>query len=346
MTQRLIIRRPDDWHLHLRDGAMLQGVLPESARHFARAIIMPNLVPPVVTGAQAAAYRDRILSALPAGMSFEPLMTLYLTEATDPNDVARAHAEGVVKAVKLYPAGATTNSHGGVRDISKVYPVLERMAEIGLPLCVHGEVTTHEVDIFDREAVFIDTVLDPLRRRIPGLRVVMEHITTEEGVAYARSGGDDLGATITTHHLIINRNHILVGGIKPHYYYLPVAKREKHRLALRAAATSGEARFFLGTDSAPHVDALKEQSCGCAGCFTATNTMQLLAHVFEEEGALDRLESFASLNGPRFYRLPPNEDHITLTKGGPATWPTKILTEAGPVTVFDPGFPVHWHVEA
>lgn len=346
MMHSLTIRRPDDWHLHLRDGAMLQGVLPETARHFARAIIMPNLVPPVVTGADAAAYRDRILAALPAGMRFEPLMTLYLTEGTDPADVAAAHAAGLVKAVKLYPAGATTNSHGGVRDLSRVTPVLEKMAEIGLPLCVHGEVTTPDVDIFDREAVFIDTVLDPLRRRIPGLRVVMEHITTEEGVAYARAGGDTLGATITTHHLIINRNHILVGGIKPHYYCLPVAKREKHRLALRAAATSGEGRFFLGTDSAPHVDALKEHACGCAGCFTATNTMQLLAHVFEEEDALDQLEAFASLNGPRFYRLPPNDSTLTLTKGTPAQWPAKILTEAGPVTVFDPGFPVHWHVEA
>lgn len=346
MTQSLTLRRPDDWHLHLRDGAMLKGVLPESARHFARAIIMPNLVPPVVTGAQAAAYRDRILAALPEGMPFQPLMTLYLTEGTDPDDVAQAHAAGIVTAVKLYPAGATTNSHSGVRDIAKVMPVLERMAEIGLPLCVHGEVTTHEVDIFDREAVFIDTVLDPLRRRLPELRVVMEHITTEEGVAYARAGNENLGATITTHHLIINRNHILAGGIKPHYYCLPVAKREKHRLALRAAATSGDPRFFLGTDSAPHVDALKEHACGCAGCFTATNTMQLLAHVFEEEGALDRLEAFCSLNGPAFYRLPPNEDTLTLTKGNPAQWPAKILTEAGPVTVFDPGFPVHWHVEA
>lgn len=346
MMHSLTIRRPDDWHLHLRDGAMLQGILPETARHFARAIIMPNLVPPVVTGDQAAAYRDRIMAALPPGMQFEPLMTLYLTEGTDPADVAAAHASGLVKAVKLYPAGATTNSHGGVRDLSRVTAVLEKMAEIGLPLCVHGEVTTPEVDIFDREAVFIDTVLDPLRRRIPGLRVVMEHITTEEGVAYARAGGDTLGATITTHHLIINRNHILVGGIKPHYYCLPVAKREKHRLALRAAATSGEGRFFLGTDSAPHVDALKEHACGCAGCFTATNTMQLLAHVFEEESALDRLEAFASLNGPRFYGMPPNDATLTLTKGTPAQWPAKIFTEAGPVTVFDPGFPVHWHVEA
>jgi dihydroorotase len=342
----LTIRRPDDLHLHLRDGAMLEAVLPESARHFARAIIMPNLVPPVVTLADATAYRARILAALPEGSAFEPLMTLYLTEGTDPGDVAAAHASGVVKAVKLYPAGATTNSHGGVRDFNRVRRVLERMAEIGLPLCVHGEVTTPEVDIFDREAVFIDTVLDPLRRATPALRVVMEHITTREGVAYARAGGPDLAATITTHHLVINRNHILAGGIRPHYYCLPVAKRETHRLALREAATSGDSRFFLGTDSAPHPDPLKEHPCGCAGCFTATNTMSVLAQVFEDECALDRLEAFTSLNGAVFYGLPPNPGTITLTKGDAVTYPAKIDTGAGPVTVFDPGFPLHWHVQA
>ena len=345
--QEISLRRPDDWHLHLRDGAMLKGVLPETTRHFARAIVMPNLVPPVVTAKNASAYRERILAALPEGAAFEPLMTLYLTEGTDPEDVAAAAASGLVKAVKLYPAGATTNSHSGVRNLDNAMPVLEKMAEIGLPLCTHGEVTTAEVDIFDREAVFIDTVLDPLRRRLPELRVVMEHITTAEGAAYAAEGGANLGATITTHHLIINRNHILVGGIKPHYYCLPVAKREHHRLALRKAATSGDPSYFLGTDSAPHVDALKEHACGCAGCFTATNTMALLAHVFEEEGALDRLEGFASLHGPAFYRLPPNEARIRLVKHETAqAFPAKILTEAGPVTVFDPGFPVHWHVES
>jgi dihydroorotase len=343
--QKITIRRPDDWHLHLRDGAMLRAVLPETTRHFARAIIMPNLVPPVVTARDAMAYRDRILAALPDGATFQPLMTLYLTEGTDPADVAAAAASGLVKAVKLYPAGATTNSHGGVRDLAKVMPVLEKMAEIGLPLCTHGEVTDPQVDIFDREAVFIDTVLAPLRRRLPELRVVMEHITTEEGVAYAAEGGDGLGATITTHHLIINRNHILAGGIRPHYYCLPVAKREKHRLALRKAATSGSPRYFLGTDSAPHVDALKEHACGCAGCFTATNTMALLAHVFEEEGGLDRLEGFASLHGPAFYRLPVNDRMLHLEKRtDPCVWPEKITSEAGPVTVFNPGFPVHWHV--
>jgi len=347
MTQSLTIRRPDDWHLHLRDGAMLQGILPETTRHFARAIIMPNLVPPVVTAADARAYRERIVAALPEGAAFEPLMTLYLTETTDPADLAAAAADGLIKAVKLYPAGATTNSHSGVSDFNKVRGVLEKMAEIGLPLCVHGEVTDPAVDIFDREAVFIDRVLDPIRRATPGLRVVMEHVTTSEGVAYVRAGGPDLAATITTHHLIINRNHILVGGIKPHYYCLPVAKRESHRLALREAATSGAPMFFLGTDSAPHIDSLKEHACGCAGCFTATNTMSVLAQVFEQEDALERLEAFTSLNGPAFYRLPANTARLTLTKSDdPVRYPPKILTEAGPVTVFDPGFALHWHVSA
>ncbi len=344
MTHSLTIRRPDDWHLHLRDGAMLQAVLPETARHFARAIIMPNLVPPVVKGDDAAAYRDRILAALPEDMTFEPLMTLYLTEDTDPADVAAAHASGLVKAVKLYPAGATTNSSSGVRDFDKVRPVLEKMAEIGLPLCVHGEVTDAEIDIFDREAVFIDRVLDPIRKATPGLRVVMEHITTSNGVDYVKANEKDLGATITTHHLIINRNHILVGGIKPHYYCLPVAKREEHRLALLTAATSGDTRFFLGTDSAPHTDANKEMACGCAGCFTATNTMSLLAEMFERADALDKLEAFTSLSGPAFYRLPVNEETITLTKGDEVVYPAKIECGDGPVTVFDPGFPLHWRV--
>jgi dihydroorotase len=343
MTQSLTLRRPDDWHLHLRDGAMLGAVLPETTRHFARAIIMPNLVPPVVTGAQAAAYRDRILAALPEGAAFTPLMTLYLTEDTDAEDVARAHASGLVTAVKLYPAGATTNSASGVANFDKVRGVLDKMAEIGLPLCLHGEVTDEDIDIFDREAVFIDRVLDPIRRATPGLRTVMEHITTRDGVEYAKSQ-DNLGATITTHHLVINRNHILVGGIKPHYYCLPVAKREEHRLALRAAATSGDARFFLGTDSAPHLDAAKLSPCGCAGCFTATNTMSILAEVFEQDGALDRLEGFTSLNGPAFYGLPANDETITLTRGTPVDYPAQIATPEGPVTLFDPQMPLHWSV--
>jgi dihydroorotase len=344
MTDTLTLRTPDDWHLHLRDGAMLRAVAPETARHFARAIIMPNLVPPVVTAADAAAYRDRIMAALPEGSQFTPLMTLYLTEETDPDDLARAYASGLITAVKLYPAGATTNSASGVANFDKVRPVLEKMAEIGCPLCVHGEVVDSDIDIFDREAVFIERVLDPIRRATPGLRVVMEHITTMQGVEYAAEGGPELGATITTHHLVINRNHILAGGIKPHYYCLPVAKREEHRLALRRAATSGDPTFFLGTDSAPHTDANKLLPCGCAGCFTATNTMSILAEVFEQDGALDRLESFTSLNGPKFYGLPANESTITLTKGAPVAYPDHIDTGDGPVTVFDPMMPLHWQV--
>ena len=345
MTESLTIRRPDDWHLHLRDGAMLAGVLPETARHFARAIIMPNLVPPVVTGAQAAAYRDRILAAIPEGMTFQPLMTLYLTEETDPADVAAAHASGLVTAVKLYPAGATTNSASGVTDFGKVQGVLEKMAEIGLPLCIHGEVTTQDVDIFDREQVFLESVLDPLRSRIPGLKVTLEHVTTSHGIDYVAGAEGDIAGTITAHHLMINRNHILVGGIKPHYYCLPVAKRREHMEALRKAATSGNPRFFLGTDSAPHTDPNKESACGCAGCFTATNTMACLAHVFEEEGALDRLEGFASLHGPARYGLAPNDETITLVKDDqPVAYPARIDTGEGPVTVFDPGHPLYWRV--
>ena len=343
--EKITITKPDDWHLHLRDGEMLKGVIGDSARHFERAIIMPNLVPPVVTTQDASAYKDRILAARPENSSFTPLMVLYLTEDTDPKDVEAGHVSGLVTSLKLYPAGATTNSQSGVKDFDKVQGVLEKMAEIGMPLCVHGEVTDHDIDIFDREAVFIETVLDPLRRRNPKLRVVMEHVTTKQGVEYARSGGDNLGATITTHHLIINRNAILAGGIKPHYYCLPVAKREEHRLALREAATSGDATFFLGTDSAPHTDPLKEQACGCAGIYSSINTMSCLAHVFEEENALDKLEAFSSLNGPAFYGLKPNSETITLTRQDePVSYPEKIETGAGPVTVFDPMFEIKWAV--
>ena len=345
MNNLLTLRRPDDWHLHLRDGAMLAAVASHSAR-FGRAIIMPNLVPPVVTGAQAAAYRDRILDALPPDATLTPLMTLYLTDGTDPADVIAAHRAGIIRAVKLYPAGATTNSASGVTDFDRVRPVLEAMAESGIPLCVHGEVTDPSVDIFDREAVFIDRILDPVRRATPGLCVVMEHITTRDGVDYARSAGDDLAATITTHHLLINRNAILAGGIRPHYYCLPVAKRESHRLALRNAATSGEARFFLGTDSAPHPDSAKLQPCGCAGCFTAPNTMSILAHVFEDDNALDRLEAFTSLNGAAFYGLKPNDDRIRLTRRDtPVDYPQTITVGDETVTVFAPGFPLYWHQE-
>lgn len=348
MTGTLTLIRPDDWHLHLRDGAMLAGVLPAS-RHFARAIVMPNLVPPVVTARDAAAYRARIRAALPERQDFTPLMTLYLTETTDPADVAAAAAEGLVTAVKLYPAGATTNSASGVREISAVMPVLEKMAEIGLPLCVHGEVTDPEVDIFDREAVFIERVLAPLIARLPELRVVMEHVTTRDGVEFVRAGGPNLGATLTVHHLILNRNHLLVGGVRPHFYCLPVLKREIHREALVAAATAGAGRFFLGTDSAPHTRAAKEAACGCAGVFTAPNALPWLAHVFDTAGALDRLEAFASLNGPAFYGLPANSGRIRLERceageaaGELATG--ELATGAGPVVVFDPGFAPGWRV--
>ena len=344
MTESLTIRRPDDWHLHLRDGAMMEGVLPLSAAHFARAIIMPNLVPPVVTGDQAAAYRDRILGALPEGMAFEPLMTLYLTEDTDPDDVAAAAASGLVKAVKLYPAGATTNSASGVKNFDNVADVLERMADIGLPLCVHGEVTRPDIDIFDREAVFIEEVLDPIRRAIPELRVVMEHITTAEAAAYVTEGDETLGATITVQHLMLDRNDMLVGGIRPHFYCLPILKRGSHRPKLVEAATSGNPRFFLGTDSAPHATDTKENACGCAGCFTAPVALSCLAEVFEEADALDKLEGFASLNGPAFYGLPINDDSITLEKGDPIEFPETVLTGAGPVTVFNPGRPLRWRV--
>lgn len=345
MQTELTIKRPDDWHVHFRDGAMMQAVLPDTAAHFGRALVMPNLVPPVVTQKDAEAYRQRITACIPQGSSFKPLMTLYLTEATDPDDVAAAHAAGLITAVKLYPAGATTNSDSGVRDVSKVAAVLERMADIGLPLCVHGEVTDSEVDIFDREAVFIDKVLQPLRQRTPGLRVIMEHVTTEDGISYVQSENKDLAATITTHHLMINRNHIFQGGIRPHYYCLPIAKREKHRLALRAAAVSGDTRFFLGTDSAPHVDGAKESACGCAGVYNAPNTLACVAHVFEEENALDKLEAFVSLNGAAYYGIPVSDETITLKKQTTAVTPdAKLHTPEGEVTVFNPLCDVHWRV--
>jgi len=343
MVREITIRRPDDWHVHFREGDVLEAVLPETARHFGRTIVMPNLVPPVLTGQDAAAYRRRIRSALPKEMTFEPLMTLYLTEETDAGDLAAAHAAGIVTAAKLYPAGATTNSASGVRDFDRIRGVLETMAEIGMPLCVHGEVTDPDVDILDREAVFIDRVLDPMRRATPGLRVIMEHVTTAEAVTYVGSTGAGLGATITTHHLIINRNALFKGGIRPHYFCLPIAKRETHRRALVKAATSGDRRFFLGTDSAPHVDAAKETACGCAGVFSATNTLSCLAHVFEDAGALDKLEAFASLNGPAFYGLKPNEDELTLRREAPS-YPSHIASGSGPITLFDPEFPLEWRV--
>ena len=342
----LTLRRPDDWHLHLRDGAMLAAVVADTAQHFGRAIVMPNLVPPVVTGADASAYRDRILAHCIGYPKFQPLMTLYLTETTDASDVVAAAQAGIIHAVKLYPAGATTNSASGVRDFDKVRPVLDAMAEIGLPLCVHGEVTDPSIDIFDREAVFIDRVLTPLRARLPGLKIILEHVTTADGVDFVRDAGGNVAATITTHHLFINRNHILAGGIRPHYYCLPVAKRERHRLALVTAATSGAPQFFLGTDSAPHLDVDKQSACGCAGIYTAPNTLSCLAHVFEAESALHQLEAFTSLNGAAFYGLPPADDKIKLVKRDQAVaFPASRKTDKGEVTIFDCGVPLYWEVE-
>jgi dihydroorotase len=310
----ITITRPDDWHLHLRDGAALASVLPHTAHQFARAIVMPNLKPPVTTTAQAAAYRERILAALPAGVRFEPLMTLYLTDNTPPDEIRRAKDSGFVHAVKLYPAGATTNSDAGVTDLTKTYKTLDAMQEVGMPFLVHGEVTDPEVDIFDREAVFIDRVMEPLRRAMPQLKVVFEHITTSQAAQYVAAADEHVAATITAHHLLYNRNEIFKGGIRPHYYCLPVLKREEHRRALVQAAISGSSKFFLGTDSAPHARHTKESCCGFAGCYTALHAMELYAQAFDQAGALDKLEAFASFNGPAFYGLPRNEGTIILKR--------------------------------
>ena len=310
----LTIRRPDDWHVHLRDGDMLRGVVGHTARQFGRAIVMPNLSPPVTCTADARAYRDRIRAALPEGSSFEPLMTIYLTDRTDPADLASGVADGVLTAAKLYPANATTNSAHGVTDITGLAPVFEAMEKTGLVLCVHGEVTDADVDIFDREAVFIDRHLARIVRDFPGLKVVLEHVTTDEGVAFVQGSGINVAGTITPHHLHLNRNAMLVGGMRPHAYCLPVAKREQHRLALRKAATSGSGDFFLGTDSAPHARGDKESACGCAGIFNAPFALESYLQVFDEEGALEEFESFASFDGPAFYGLPANPDTITLVR--------------------------------
>lgn len=314
LLSSLTITRPDDWHLHIRDGATMASVLPHSARQFGRAIIMPNLKPPVTSTEQAAAYRERILAALPAGMDFQPLMTLYLTDNTPPDEIRRAKDSGFVHAVKLYPAGATTNSDAGVTALSKCYKTLEVMQEVGMPFLVHGEVTDPAIDIFDREAVFIDRVLLPLRRDMPALKVVFEHITTKDAAQYVTEAEGPIAATITAHHLLYNRNEIFKGGIRPHYYCLPVLKREEHRQALVKAAVSGSAKFFLGTDSAPHPKGLKEHACGCAGCYTALHALELYAQAFDQANALDKLEAFASFNGPAFYGLPRNAGTITLKR--------------------------------
>ena len=324
MSDRLTLLRPDDWHIHLRDGAVLPHTVSDAARTFGRAIIMPNLVPPVRNAAEADAYRQRILAARPTGSRFEPLMVLYLTDNTSPEDVRAAKASGFVHAAKLYPAGATTNSDSGVTSIDKIFPALEAMAEVGMLLLVHGEVTRAEIDVFDREKTFIDEHLTRVVERFPTLKVVFEHITTRDAVQFVEAASANVGATITAHHLLYNRNHMLVGGIRPHFYCLPILKRNVHQEALLDAATSGNAKFFLGTDSAPHVKHAKEAACGCAGCYTAYAAIELYAEAFEQRNALDKLEAFASFHGPDFYGMPRNSDSITLVREEwivPATLP-------------------------
>jgi len=343
MTDRLTIRRPDDWHVHLRDGEMLRAVAGFTARQFARAIVMPNLGPPITDAAAAQAYRARILDALPADSDFAPLMTCYLTDGADAAEIARGYETGVFAACKLYPAHATTNSAHGVTDIRALTAVLETMQRVGMPLLIHGEVTDRNVDIFDREAVFVETVLVPLVRDYPELRIVLEHITTAEAAAFVMDSGAQVAATITPQHLILNRNAIFDGGIRPHAYCLPVAKRERHRLAVRQAAVSGSPQFFLGTDSAPHGVGRKEAACGCAGIFNAPFALESYAQVFDEEGALDRLEGFASEHGPRFYGLPLNEGTVTLERGG-VTVPAVIGEGATAVVPFHAGETLRWRL--
>jgi dihydroorotase len=339
-SDSLILRRPDDFHVHLRDGPLLAAVAPYTARQFTRAVVMPNLDPPVTSLAQAAAYKERILAAC-AGRDFTPLMTLYLTDASSVADLRQSLSSELVFGCKLYPANATTNAHNGVRDVQKLYPVFELMQETATPLLMHGEMTDPEVDVFDREAVFIDRVLAPLTAAFPGLKVVLEHITTAEAAEFVASAGANVGATITPHHLHINRNAMFDGGLRPHHYCLPVAKRESHRLALRRAATSGMERFFAGTDSAPHLDADKQSACGCAGIFNAPFAMESYATVFEEEDALDRLEAFAAENGARFYGLVLNEARIVLERAANVV-PAKIETPTGALTPFHAGTTLRW----
>ena len=345
MTDSLTIRRPDDWHVHLRDGAMIKGVVAHTARQFARAIVMPNLSPPVTTVEAGRTYRERILAAVPAEMTFEPLITCYLTDTLDPDEIARGFAEGVFTAAKLYPAHATTGSAHGVTDVAQIRGVLERMQAIDMPLLIHGEVTDQDVDIFDRERVFIERTLDGVVRDFPELRIVFEHITTKDAVDFVTAAGPNIAATITPQHLHINRNAMFAGGIRPHAYCLPVAKRELHRLALRAAATSGNSKFFLGTDSAPHAVSAKESACGCAGIFNAPYALESYLAVFEEENALDKFEGFASLHGPAFYRLPVNEDTITLRKV-PFTVPDSIDSAGTPVVPFHAGETLGWSLSS
>lgn len=343
MTDRITIRRPDDWHVHLRDGDMLRDVVGHSARQFARAIVMPNLSPPMTNVENVTAYRKRIIAALPKGSDFSPLMTCYLTDDSDPQEIERGFLSGVFTAAKLYPANATTGSAHGVTDIARIRTVLERMQNIGMPLLIHGEVTDTDVDIFDREAVFIDRILAGLVRDLPALKIVFEHITTEDAVDFVSASGANVAATITPQHLHINRNAMLVGGIRPHAYCLPVAKRERHRLALRKAATSGSPQYFLGTDSAPHAIGAKESSCGCAGIFNAPFALESYVTVFDEEGALAKFEGFASENGPRFYGLPLNEGHVTLLRGA-SQIPTTLPFAGTEIVPFHAGDTLNWRL--
>ena len=343
MTDRLTIRRPDDWHVHLRDGEMLHAVVLHTAAQFARAIVMPNLTPPVTSVAAAEAYRGRILAAVPDGMDFTPLMTCYLTDAADVDEIARGFEGGVFAACKLYPAHATTNSAHGVTDIRALGPVIETMQRIGMPLLIHGEVTDRVVDIFDREAVFVERVLAPLVRDFPALKIVFEHITTAEAVDFVTASGPNVAATITPQHLHLNRNALFEGGLRPHAYCLPVVKRERHRLAVRAAAVSGSAKFFLGTDSAPHGVGRKEAACGCAGIFNAPFALESYVQVFDEEGALDLFEGFASIHGPNFYGLPLNEGRVTLERG-PVAVPELVGSGETALVLFHAGETLGWRV--
>lgn len=345
MTDKLTLRRPDDWHVHLRDGEMLSAVVDHTARQFARAVVMPNLSPPITTAKAGFAYRDRILKAVNPDLNFTPLMTCYLTDTIEAAEIEAGHAAGIFTAAKLYPANATTNSSHGVTDIRNIYPVLETMAQIGMPLLVHGEVTDSEIDIFDREAVFIQRVLSKVIADFPSLKIVFEHITTADAVRFVENNGENLAATITPHHLEFNRNAIFQGGIRPHYYCLPIAKRESHRMALREAATSGSPKFFLGTDTAPHVIGAKESACGCAGIFNAPHAMESYAKTFDEENALDKLESFASLNGPHFYGLPVNEETITLERKG-VNVPETINAANSCVIPFHAGETLDWTISS
>ncbi len=342
MIDSLTIRRPDDWHLHFRDGDVMRGVVPYTARQFARAIVMPNLTPPVTTTDMARDYRDRILAAVPEGHNFTPLMTCYLTDTTDADDLARGAAEGVFTAAKLYPANATTNSASGVSDVELIYPVFERMEAEGIVLCIHGEVTDHDIDVFDREAEFIERHLRAIITAFPGLNVVFEHITTSDAVEFVKASGPNLAATITPQHLHINRNAMLVGGIQPHNYCLPVAKRETHRLALRAAATSGSPKFFLGTDSAPHFRHDKESACGCAGIFGAPVALESYLTVFDEERAIEQFEGFASLHGPAFYGLPANEESVMFERTETAV-PEELVLAGSAIVPWHGGQTLGWH---